>query len=189
MSTLLNLCKAFAGESQARNRYTLFANAAKKEGLDIIAALFTETANQEAVHARLVYEMIQSIKPKDQPTPVIESEVPIGFGSTAENLMASIAGETYETEVMYPEFAKIAKEEGHTKISAQLTLIVNCERNHCDNFKTVLEQLKANTLYKKDVKVFWICRECGYIVESEHPPKVCPLCLKPGDYFRIKVKI
>ena len=112
MATLINLCKAFAGESQARNRYVIYAKRAKKENLDIIAKLFLEIADQEQTHARILFEMIQSLKQEGQETPVIETAVPIDFGTTADNLLAAIAGETFEHETMYPEFAEKAKEEG-----------------------------------------------------------------------------
>ncbi|EDR29419.1 hypothetical protein, conserved [Entamoeba dispar SAW760] len=189
MATLINLCKAFAGESQARNRYLIYAKTAKKEGLDVIAQLFNETANQEGTHARILFEMIQSLKKEGQETPKIETAVPIDFGTTADNLLAAIAGETYEHETMYPEFAKVAKEEGHAQIAARLNLIAKAELNHHNNYQKILDELKANTLYKKTEKVFWVCRECGYIFESTQPPKVCPLCGEPGDFFRVQVSI
>ncbi|ELP86338.1 hypothetical protein EIN_296480 [Entamoeba invadens IP1] len=189
MSTLINLCKAFAGESQARNRYLIYSKAAAKEGLDVIAKLFVETADQEGTHARLLFEMIQSLKKEGQETPKIEAEVPIDFGDTATNLMAAIAGETYEHTIMYPEFAKVAKEEGHTLIATKLNLITRAEENHHARYQKILDELKANNLYKKDSKVFWVCRECGFIFEGTQAPKNCPLCGMPGDYFRIKVDI
>ena len=189
MSTLINLCKAFAGESQARNRYTIYAKRAKKEGLDVIAKLFLETADQEATHAKLLFEMIQSIKKEGEATPHIESDVPIDFGSTADNLLASIAGETFEHEKMYPEFAEVAKAEGHTQIAAKLRMIAKAEENHHNKYQKMIDELKANNLYKKQTKVFWVCRECGYIVDGEEPPEECPLCGEPSDYYRVQVSI
>ena len=186
MSTLINLCKAFAGESQARNRYIIYSKRAKKEGLDVIAKMFLEIADQEGTHARILFEMIQSIKKEGQETPVIETAVPIDFGTTADNLLAAIAGETYEHDTMYPEFAETAKAEGHTQIAAKLRLIGKAEENHHNRYQKMLDELKANNLYVKKEKVFWVCRECGYIFEAVEPPKVCPLCGEPGDFYRVQ---
>ena len=187
MATLINLCKAFAGESQARNRYEIYSKRAKKENLSVISQLFQETADQEATHARLLFEMIQTIK-GDAPTPAIETAVPIDFGTTQANLMAAIAGETFEHTEMYPTFAKVAKEEGHAQIATKLTLIAQAEENHHNRYQKALDELKANKLYKKEEKVFWICKECGYIHEGQEPPEECPLCGHPCDYFRVKVQ-
>ena len=189
MSTLINLCKAFAGESQARNRYLIYAKTAKKEGLDVVASIFTETADQEGTHARLLFEMIQTLKTPETKTPEIETAVPIDFGTTADNLMAAIAGETFEHTQMYPSFAKVAEEEGHKSIAAKLRMISKAEENHHDRYQKILDALKTNNLYKKATKVFWVCRNCGYIYEGEQVPKVCPLCGEPGDYFRVQVQI
>ena len=161
---------------------------AKQEKLDVIAQLFTETADQEGTHARLLFEMIQTIK-GDAPTPTIETGVPMDFGTTQENLMAAIAGETYEHTEMYPEFAKVAKEEGHAQIATKLTLIAKAEENHHNRYQKALDELKANNLYKKQEKVFWVCKECGYIIESATAPLKCPLCGEPGDFFRVKVDL
>ena len=186
MTTLINLCKAFAGESQARNRYIIYAKRAKKEGLDLIAKLFLETADQEGTHARILFEMIQSIKKEGQETPIIETAVPIDFGTTVDNLLSAIAGETYEHDTMYPEFAAKAAEEGYNQIAAKLRLIGKAEENHHNRYQMMLDELKQNNLYMKKEKVFWVCRECGYIFESVEAPKVCPLCGEPGDFFGVQ---
>ena len=187
MSTLKNLCTAFAGESQARNRYTIFAKIAREEKLDVVADLFTLTATQEATHARLLWEMIQTIKGEEH-APIINIDVPIDFGKTADNLRAAIAGETFEFTEMYPNFAKAAEEEGHKQIAAKLRLIAAAEKGHAEKYESALKALQENKLYAKETKTYWVCKECGYIICAEKAPAKCPLCGEPGDYFRVLVQ-
>jgi len=188
--TLKNLCKAFIGESQARNRYTYYAKIAQKEGYEQIAEIFLLTADQEKTHAKRLFEHIQELKEKlnlkkDEEIKV-ESSVPSTYGTTEENLQAAINGEHYEYSEMYPEFAKIAKKEGLTKISIRLKNIAKAEEHHEARYKKLLEQLKARTLFKKSKKVWWVCRECGYAIYAESAPQKCPSCDHPQAYYELK---
>ena len=173
--TLENLAKAFAGESQARNRYTMYWKIAKQEGYEQIAAIFEETANQERMHAKLLFQMIQELK-GDIKEIKIEAGVPTGFGKTEENLQYAAEGENYESEIMYPEFAKIAEEEGLMKIAAKFKLIAQAEKHHQERYEKLLKNIKEGKVFKKDSKVFWVCRECGYIYFSEEALEKCPCC-------------
>ena len=188
--TLQNLTKAFIGESQARNRYTYYAKVAKKEGFEQISAIFLETAEQEKIHAKRLFEHIQELKeklgkPKDQAI-VVEAEAGTVYGTTEENLQASIDGETHEFETMYPEFAETAKKEGLDKIATRLKSIAIAEKHHKQRYEKLLEQLKANTIHKKSEKVVWVCRECGYTHEGEQAPELCPSCDHPKAYYQVQ---
>ena len=188
--TLQNLCKAFIGESQARNRYTYYAKIAKKEGFEIIADIFLITANQEKTHAKRLFEHIQELKEKLEKEKgveiPVEASVPSTYGKTEENLQAAINGENYEHTKMYPEFAKIAEEEGLSEIAKRLSSIAIAEKHHEERYKKLLEQLKAGTLFKKESEVWWICRECGYAVFGKEPPEKCPSCDHPKAYYELK---
>jgi len=188
--TLKNLCKAFIGESQARNRYTYYSKIAKKEGYEQIAEIFLLTAEQEKTHAKRLFEHIQELK-KDLPTEEqgeihVDASTPTIYATTEENLKAAIAGENYEYTKMYPEFADIAEKEKLSKIAARLRAIAKAEEHHEERYKKLLEQLKNKTIFKKDKKVWWICRECGYAFYGEQPPEICPSCDHSKDYYRLK---
>lgn len=182
--TIENLAKAFAGESQARNRYTFYASIAKKEGYEQIAGIFEETASQEKTHAKMLMKAIQDIK-KDDVAIAIETEVPTVLGTTAENLRAAIAGEHFETSEMYPGFAKIAKEEGLTMIANRLTEIGEAEAHHEERYAKLLDLFEKDIVFKRDEKVFWMCRECGYVHEGKEAPRVCPSCEHPQAFYQL----
>lgn len=188
--TYQNLCKAFIGESQARNRYTYYAKIAQKEGYEKIAEIFLVTADQEKVHAKRLFEHIQELKEKldkDANDEVhVEGVTPTTYGTTEENLQAAINGENYEHTEMYPNFAKTAEKEGLPHIAARLKNIAKAEEHHEERYKKLLEQIKGGTFFKKSEKVWWICRECGYAVYAEEPPEKCPSCDHPKSYYELK---
>lgn len=182
--TLENLAKAFAGESQARNRYIIYAKIARQEGYEQIASIFEETANQEKTHAKILFEFIQELK-EDNNSIILETEVPTGFGKTEENLQYALEGEKHEWENMYPEFAKVAEEEGLSKIAIRLKLIAQAEKHHQERYEKLLKNLKENKVFKKDSKVFWVCRECGYMYFSENAIEKCPCCEHPKSFMQV----
>jgi rubrerythrin len=190
--TLENLSKAFTGESQARNRYTYYAKVAKKEGYEQVAGIFMETAEQEKIHAKRLFEHIQELKKEiggDLDEIKIETGVPTVYEDTAKNLKAAIAGENYEYTQMYPEFAKVAEEEGLTKIAARLKAIAKAEEHHEERYKKLLAQIEAGTVFKKSKETVWVCRECGYVYIGEVPPEKCPSCDHPQAYYQVKCEI
>jgi rubrerythrin len=188
--TLKNLVKAFIGESQARNRYTYYAKIAKKEGYEVIAEIFSVTADQEKVHAKRLFEHIQTLKkelPEEEQKEInVEAIAPVVYGNTLENLQAAIDGEHYEYSEMYPSFADTADKEGYPVIAARLRSIAKAEEHHEERYKKVLEQLKNNTLFSKGEEVWWICRECGYAHFGKEPPEKCPSCDHPKSYYQKK---
>ena len=185
--TVENLAKAFIGESQARNRYTFYAKAAKAEGFEQISAIFLETAEQERSHASSLWKMLQAIKGRenlDFEALHLEAEFPAVAGCTADNLKAAIAGENYETESMYPEFAEVAEAEGYRYEASRLRAIGRAERHHETRYKKLLAMVESGTVFKEAKKVKWVCRECGYEHEGEEPPEKCPSCEHPRSYFQ-----
>lgn len=187
--TIKNLTKAFIGESQARNRYTFYAKIAKKEGFEQITAIFLETAEQEKTHAKRLFEHIQELKKKTKENLeeiMVEATVPTTYGKTKENLKAAINGENYEYTQMYPEFAKEAEKEGLTKIAKRLRAIAVAEKHHEERYKKVLKEVKKDTLFNKKKKVWWVCRECGYVHFGKQPPEKCPSCDHPKSYYQVK---
>ena len=187
--TIHNLAKAFIGESQARNRYTYYAKVAKKEGYEQIAGIFLETAEQEKEHAKRLFEHINELKKESDENLdeiKVEAAAPTVYGTTAENLQAAINGENYEYTDMYPGFAKTADEESLTKIAQRLRSIAKAEEHHEERYKKLLEQVTADTVFKKEKEVWWICRECGYMhLGTEAPPK-CPSCDHAQSYYQVK---
>lgn len=183
--TLKNLTKAFVGESQARNRYSMYAKIAKKEGYVLIYEIFLETAEQEHEHASTLFEFIQKLRKKTDAIE-IDAEAPLILGKTEDNLRAAIAGETYEYTKMYPEFAKIAKKEGFSKIAARLRAIAKAEEHHAERYQKLLNQVEEGTFFEKDTEVEWVCLECGYQHRGTKPPKECPSCHHSRAYFRLK---
>lgn len=186
--TLENLTKAFIGESQARNRYTMYSSIAKKEGYEQIAEVFNTTANQEKEHAKRLFEHIQRISKKQGKLSEIkvEAESPLVLGDTKTNLEAAMKGEKYEYTKMYPEFADIAEEEGYPNIAKRLRSIAVAERHHEDRYKALLKVVKEKSVFKKKKKVWWTCRECGYLHYGTKPPDKCPSCDHAKNFYELK---
>ncbi len=188
-NTIENLAKAFIGESQARNRYTFYAKIAKKEGFEQISEIFLITAENEREHAQWLLRLINDLKKKSNEEfdeIKVEAGVPTILGSTIDNLKSAIAGENYEYTQMYPEFADIAEKEGLPEIAARLSAIAVAEKHHEERYKKLLKEVEQNTVFKKEQKVYWVCRKCGYIHEGEEPPEYCPSCNHPRNYFELK---
>jgi len=186
--TIKNLTKAFIGESIARNRYTFYAKKAKKDGFEQIAEIFLKTADNEKEHAKWHLKMINELKKEtneDLGEIKVESEVTTIFGTTIENLKSVIAGENHESDIMYIEFADTAEKEGLHEIGKRLRAIAQAEKHHAERFKKLLNELEGNSVFKKNKKVYWVCRECGYPHYSEEAPKKCPSCGHPMNYFEI----
>ncbi|MEZ5124748.1 MAG: rubrerythrin family protein [Thermoleophilia bacterium] len=175
-----NLLKAFAGESQARMRYTYFAKAAKKEGFDQIAGIFQETADNEQEHAKIFFKYLEG-------GPVeITATYPAGvIGTTAENLFAAAEGELEEWSELYPTFADIAEEEGFKDVAASFRQIAKVETQHEKRYRKLLENVNGGTVFAKDGKVWWKCRNCGYVVEAAKAPALCPACKHAQEYFEL----
>ncbi len=175
-----NLLAAFAGESQARNRYTFFAGAARKEGLVQIAGVFEETANQEKEHAKRFFKFLEGGDVE------ITETFPAGrIGTTLENLKAAAAGEEHEWTKMYPAFAKVAEEEGFTQVAAAFKAISVSEKQHGKRYTDLAANLEAGKVFRRNGKMVWRCLNCGYLHEAEEAPKVCPACLHPQAYFEL----
>lgn len=188
-NTIENLVKAFIGESQARNRYTFYAKIAKKEGFEQIAEIFLITAENEKEHASNLFKLINELKKKsNEKLDEIKVEVaaPTVLGSTAENLKAAIAGENYENTKMYPEFADVAEKEGFSEIAKRIRAIAKAEKHHEERYKKLLKEVEADTVFKKEKDVWWVCRECGYIHFGKEPPEKCPSCDHVRSYFQLK---
>ena len=160
-----NLKAAFAGESQARNKYTYFAKVARKEGYHYIASIFEETAVNEMQHAKDEFKLLK------------------GIGDTIANLKEAIAGEDYETVSMYPQFAKEAEEEGNEEAAILFRQIAKVEAEHRERYKKLLEMVEKGTVYKREKPIRWKCSQCGYIHEGAEPPPKCPACKHPKEYY------
>ena len=160
-----NLWAAFAGEPQAYTKYGYYASRAKKDGFEQISALFTETSGNEKEHAKIWFKLVA------------------GIGTTAENLEAAADGEHEEWTSMYPEFAKVAREEGFTKIANLFEAVAKIEKEHEERYRLLLANVKDEKVFKKDEKIIWQCRNCGYVCESPQAPQVCPVCAHPQAYF------
>ena len=170
--TEANLMAAFAGESQARNKYTYYASTAKKEGYEQIAALFQETADNEKEHAKMWFKLLQGGQIK----------------STAENLKDAAAGENYEWTDMYAGFAKVAKEEGFDRIAYLFEAVGRIEKEHEERFKKLLENVEEGKVFEAGEVKIWKCRNCGHICIGKEAPKVCPVCEHPQSFFEIKAE-
>lgn len=176
-----NLLISFAGESQARNRYTFFASAAKKEGFEQISAIFTETAEQEKEHAKIFFKYLEGGNVE------ITASYPAGvIGSTAQNLEAAAAGEHGEWSHDYPMFAKIAKEEGFDDVANSFAKIALVEEQHEKRYLTLLGRVKAGKVFEREEVVEWQCRNCGFVFVGKKAPEKCPSCLHPQAYFEVK---
>jgi len=175
-----NLLAAFAGESQARTRYTFFASVAKKEGFEQISAIFTETADNEKEHAQLFFELLKGGLVE------ITAAYPAGvIGSTAENLRAAAEGEKHEWGTLYPGFAKVAEEEGFAEAARTFRMVAKVEAYHERRYRKLLENVELGKVFKKDKPVMWKCRNCGYVFEGTEVPEKCPVCAHPRSYFEL----
>ena len=166
-----NLLSAFAGESQARNKYTYYASKARKEGYNQIASIFEETANNEKEHAKIWFKLLHD-----------------GMPSTTENLKDAADGENYEWTDMYAKFAKEAKEEGFDKIAYLFEAVGKIEKEHEERYRKLLENLENGSVFEKDGEVYWICQNCGHIHKGKTPPKVCHVCAHPQSYFEVRAE-
>ena len=175
-----NLLKAFAGESQARNRYTYFASVAKKEGYEQISAIFLETAENEKEHAKLFFKYLEGGEVE------ITAGYPAGkIGTTQENLLAAADGEKMEWGKIYPDFEKIAKKEGYPEVASTFKEIAEVEEQHEKRYRKLLDNVKSKKVFKKDKVVKWRCRNCGYVHEGKDAPDTCPACKHPQAYYEI----
>jgi len=175
-----NLLTAFAGESQARNRYTYFGSKAKKEGYEQISAIFLETADNEKEHAKRLFKFLDGGEVE------ISAAFPAGvIGGTKENLKASARGENYEHTKMYPEFARVAEKEGFKEIADVLQSIAVAEKGHEERYIALRENIEKGKVFKREKVMRWRCRNCGYIHEGTEPPEECPACAHPKAYYEL----
>ncbi len=163
-----NLMSAFAGESQARNKYTYFSSVAKKEGYEQIAAIFTETADNEKEHAKMWFRELK------------------GIGNTAENLLHAAEGENYEWTDMYAKFADEAEEEGFQSLALKFRMVAAIEKSHEERYRKLLNNVEMQKVFEKSDEVMWVCRNCGHLVIGKAAPKACPVCAHPQAYFEVK---
>ncbi len=163
-----NLRDAFAGESQARNKYTYFASVAKKEGYQQIAAIFEETANNEKEHAKMWFKELK------------------GIGTTADNLLSAAEGENYEWTDMYAEFAKVADEEGFTELAEKFRKVAAIEKTHEERYRKLLNNVEMQQVFEKSEETMWECRNCGHLVMGKKAPEICPVCAHPQSYFEVR---
>lgn len=163
-----NLAAAFAGESQARNKYTYFASVAKKEGYEHIAAIFEETANNEKEHAKMWFKALGEL------------------GDTAQNLLAAAEGENYEWTDMYEGFAKDAEEEGFTTLATQFRMVAKIEKAHEERYRALLKNVEMQSVFAKSEETMWECRNCGHLVMGKKAPEVCAVCAHPKSYFEVR---
>ena len=166
--TEANLMAAFAGESQARNKYTYFASVAKKEGYEQIAAIFQQTADNEKEHAKMWFKALGAL------------------GNTAENLKAAAEGENYEWTDMYAGFAKVAEEEGFTRLAYQFRAVAKIEKAHEERYRALLNNVEMQKVFEKSEEIMWECRNCGHLVVGKKAPQVCPVCAHPQSYFEMR---
>ena len=178
--TAQNLLKAFAGESQARNRYTFAAGIARTEGMEHVAAVLEETAGNEREHARLFYQHLAKLAPAALE---ITAGYPVVAGDTKAQLEAACSGENEEWSALYPEFARIAREEGFNDVARTFEGIAKVEKEHEERFRRLLDHVVNGTVFQRGEKIYWRCLECGHIHEGVSAPKACPVCLKPQAFF------
>lgn len=182
--TMQNLMNAFAGESQARNRYTYYASVAKEEGYEHISAIFEETAWNERAHAKVFFDHL--VRGLGADKLVVTGDYPVSLGNTAENLKAAAEGENEEHAVLYPAFAKTAEEEGFKAIAKSFQEISEVEEQHEKRYLELYELVKSGKYFTRDEEVTWKCRNCGYVHVGKEAPQVCPACLHPQAHFEIK---
>ena len=166
--TEANLMAAFAGESQARNKYTYFASVAKKEGYEQIAAIFLDTANNEKEHAKMWFKALE------------------GIGDTKANLESAAEGENYEWTDMYDTFAKEAEEEGFTELAAKFRMVAAIEKSHEERYRALLNNVEMQKVFEKSEETMWECRNCGHLVMGKKAPQVCPVCAHPQSFFEVR---
>jgi rubrerythrin len=181
--TAENLMKAFAGESQARNRYTYYASAAKKQGYVQISNIFLETAENEKEHAKIFFKFLN--ESLNGEVIEINATFPVGLSDTKANLLGAANGENEEWAELYPEFARVADEEGFANIALIFRKISEVEKHHEERYRQLLNSIEKNTIYKRDTVVSWKCNNCGYIHEGETAPELCPACAHPQGYFEV----
>ncbi len=175
-----NLLAAFAGESQARTRYTMFASAAKKEGYEQMSAIFQETSDNEREHAQLFFNHLRG------GTVEITATYPAGIvGSTQQNLLAAAEGEKLEWGTLYPNFAQVAEEEGFEEVAKTFIMVARVESYHERRYRKLLASLEQGRVFKKEVPIMWKCRNCGYVFEGSEVPEKCPVCAHPRSYFEV----
>lgn len=184
--TIKNLAAAFIGESQARNRYSIYSKIAKKEGFEQVSEIFALTADQEREHAKWLMRMIRDLKKDNTEDIILEAGCPNLVGTTEENLQAAIDGEKHEHSSMYPEFAETAREEGLDEVAERLMAIAKAEAHHEDRYMKLITELKAKSVFKKEAATSWVCRKCGYEHEANEAPDTCPACGHPQSYFQVK---
>lgn len=181
-----NLLKSFAGESQARNRYTFFASVAKKEGYEQISAIFQETADNEKEHAKVFFNHLEN---SEGDLLEIDAKYPAGrIGDTKENLLASANGEKAEWSSVYPGFMNIAKQEGFKDVAESFKQIAEVEEKHEDRYRKLLENIKEGKVFKREKTVKWKCRNCGYVHEGKSAPEICPACKHPKAFYELFVE-
>jgi rubrerythrin len=184
--TLQNLVNAFAGESQARNRYSMYATAAEKEGFEQIAALFLETADNERLHAKSFFKhIVEGLGNKEAVKLKVNADYPFLLGTTLENLKAAAAGENEEHTILYPQAADTAEEEGFPEIALRFRKIAGIEVEHEKRYLKLASNVEKQEVFKKNAKVRWKCRKCGYIHEGPEAPKICPVCSHSQNYFEL----
>lgn len=184
--TAENLLKAFAGESQARNRYTYYASVADKEGYKQIKNIFIETADNEKEHAKRFYKfLLEGLKDELPAMVEINACYPVAQGTTVENLKAAASGENEEWTDLYPAFAKVAEEEGFPEVAVAFKMIASAEKRHETRYSKLAENIEKNKVFKKDEKTLWKCGNCGYVHEGEGAPEMCPACVHPKAHFEV----
>ncbi len=187
--TAENLMKAFAGESQARNRYTYYASVADKEGFKQIRNIFIETADNEKEHAKRFYKfLLAGLKDELPATIDIEASFPVAQGTTLDNLKAAASGENEEWEDLYPAFANIAEEEGFKDIAIAFRAIADAEKAHEIRFNRLAENILNDKVFRKEENVLWKCGNCGYVHEGQSAPEICPACIHPQSHFELFVE-
>mgnify|MGYP000291158393 CR=1 FL=1 len=187
--TAENLLKAFAGESQARNRYTYYASVADKEGYKQIKSIFIETADNEKEHAKRFYKFLLEGLQGELPAMIeITAGFPVAQGTTLDNLKAAASGENEEWVDLYPAFAKVAEEEGFPEVAAAFKMIASAEKRHETRYNKLAQNIEEGKVFKKDEKVLWKCGNCGYVHEGAGAPDKCPACVHPQSYFEVFVE-
>lgn len=185
--TIENLMKAFAGESQARNRYNFYEKVAREEGYKKIAEIFAETAHNEHIHAKIFFEhLIEGLEGEEFPVALnVNGDYPVGKSDTEFNLKAAAMGENEEWTILYPKFAKVADEEGFPKVAASFRMITGIEKHHDERYTELYNKVREDKIFKKDEKTMWQCMACGYIFEGAAAPEVCPVCKEPKSHFML----
>jgi rubrerythrin len=186
--TAENLLKSFAGESQARNRYTYYASVADKEGYKQIKNIFIETADNEKEHAKRFYKFLLAGLGELPAMIEITAGFPVAQGTTLENLKAAAEGENEEWTDLYPAFAEVAEQEGFPDIAAAFRMIASAEKRHENRYNKLAENIENNKVFKKDGKIMWKCGNCGYVHEGEEAPVECPACIHPQSHFEVFVE-